>query len=415
MSRRGVFRFRVVSIRRPSRAEQPAGCGPTSKLLIDDHWIASKSGVQRVLHQPDKEPQNPLIRGDEAWALNPYCYGTAMYDEATSRFRLWYMSYNQSLPLAERTPILYATSAEGIVWDRPLLGLVAFRGSKQNNILITNYGHHDLYSPSVVRDDRDPDPQRRYKMIWWDFPKGGQGYHDDGMCVAFSPDGIRWDKCPDNPVLSAKKQERSISDVMSVMYDSRAEKFVAYAKGWADPWPAFRQIVRTESSDFIHWSEPEVVLRHAFDEKDPQSYGMVVSQYESLYLGLLCSYKKPGNETIDIQLTVSHDNRNWERVADQETFLPTGPPGSWDDGMLFLRTAADTQKPSADLLRWLGRPSQCLRLNATCGCRPGDTSQRRIRLTGRGVGRRTRHHTGANRRHRPAVGQRQRAWRINSC
>ena len=189
---------------------------------------------------------------------------------------------------------------------------------------MTHYGHHDLYSPSVLRDDRDPDPQRRYKMIWWDFPNGKRGYRDDGMCVAFSADGIRWTKHPGNPVLHAKKQERSISDVMSVMFDSRADKFVAYTKGWADPWPAFRQIVRTESSDFVHWSEPEVVLRHTFDEKDPQSYGMAVTQYESLYLGLLCSYKKPGNETIGIQLAVSHDNHKWARVANQETFLPTG-------------------------------------------------------------------------------------------
>jgi hypothetical protein len=81
------------------RAEQRAGSAPTWKLLIDDHWIASKSSVRRVLHQPDKDSQNPLIRGDHAWAINPYCYGTVMHDEATSRFKLWYMSYNHGLPL----------------------------------------------------------------------------------------------------------------------------------------------------------------------------------------------------------------------------------------------------------------------------------------------------------------------------
>ena len=316
-------------------AEQPVVAPPTSMLLIDDHWIASKSGVERTLHQPQKHASNPLIRGDDPWAINPYCYGTVMYDETASRFKLWYMSYNYGLPLAERTPILYATSEDGIAWDRPSLELVEFRGSKQNNILMTPYGHHDLYSPSVLKDSRDPNPQRRYKMIWWDFPLGKREYQDDGMCVAFSPDGIHWNKHPGNPVLHPRKQERSISDVMSVMYDHRANKFVAYTKGWADPWPAFRQIVRTESSDFVNWSEPQVVLRHAFDETDPQSYGMSVTQYEGLYLGLLSSYKKPGDETIDIQLAVSHDNRTWARVADQATFLPGGPAGSWDDGMLF--------------------------------------------------------------------------------
>src|SRR5690606_38771860 len=109
--------------------------------------------------------------------------------------------------------------------------------------------------------------------------------------------------------------------------------------GWAEPWPAFRQIVRTESSDFIHWSEPEVVVRHKNDSIDPQSYGMTVSQYGNSYIGLLHSYKKPGDETIDIQLTVSHDNKTWERVANQQTFLPLGESGSWDDGMPFSAPA----------------------------------------------------------------------------
>ena len=129
-------------------------------------------------------------------------------------------------------------SEDGAEWRRPAVGQFEFRGSADNNIVMLGYGHHDLYSPSVLRDDRDPDPQRRDKMIWWDFPTGLRGYQDDGMCVAFSPDGVQWTKHAGNPVLHAKKQERSISDVMSVMYDSLAEKFVAYTKGWADPWPA---------------------------------------------------------------------------------------------------------------------------------------------------------------------------------
>ena len=396
-----------------NRAQPPSGCESTWKLLIDDHWIASKSGVRRVLHQPEKATQNPLIRGDDAWAPNPYCYGTAMYDQATSRFKLWYMSYNPGLPLDERHADSLRHQHRRHRMGSPASGPGGVSWINQNNIVMTNYGHHDLYSPSIVRDDRDSVPERRYKMIWWDFPKGEQGYRDDGMCVAFSPDGIRWTRHPDNPVLPAKKQERSISDVMSVMYDSRAEKFVAYTKGWADPWPAFRQIVRTESSDFIHWSEPEVVLRHAFDEQDPQSYGMAVSQYEGLYLGLLCSYKKPGNETIDIQLTVSHDNKTWSRVADQATFLPTGPEGSWDDGMIFCDSADDARGPSSDLLRRVGRTPQRHRLHAARWHRPGHASQGRIRFFGRRTDRRTCDHAVADRFHRAVNDQRRSAWRIN--
>ncbi len=305
------------------------------QLFVDDYWIANSENIKSTLHQPKKHPDNPLIRGDAPWAQNPYCFGSVIYDEEESLYKIWYMSYNNGQSVAERTMVLYATSSDGIQWTRPSLKLFAFRGSMDNNIVLTNYGYHDLYSPSVIKDSADADSNRRYKMIWWDFPLGNTGYKDDGMCVAFSSDGIHWNKYSGNPVLHAQKSEHSISDVMSVMYDQRSGKYVAYTKGWADPWPAFRQIVRTESSDFLHWSEPEVVITHKHDVQDPQSYGMTVTQLGSVYLGLMASYKNPGDETIDIQLTVSHDNHHWKRVENQATFLPKGAPGSWDDGMIL--------------------------------------------------------------------------------
>ncbi len=305
------------------------------QLLIDDICIQDLSKVTRTLHQPVKYAGNPVLKGDVPWAQNPYLYGTVIYDEKTSLYKMWYMSYNHGMPLEERTPFLYATSLDGIHWDLPNLGLYEFRGSKENNIILTNYGYHDQYNPSVIQDETETDPKRRYKMLYWDYPHGEETYGDAGMCVAFSPDGIHWERYANNPVLYAMKKERSISDVMDVLLDKRNGTYVAYTKGWAEPWPKFRQIVRTQSTDFIHWSEPEVVLSHAFTDADPQSYGMPVFQYEELYLGLLRSYKKPGDETIDIQLAVSRDGIHWDRVANQQTFLPLGPKGTWDSGMLF--------------------------------------------------------------------------------
>ena len=305
------------------------------QLFIDDYWIENAQNIETKLHQPEKYSNNPIIKSDVHWEENPYCFGTVIFDKEDSIFKFWYQSYNHVEVMQERTPILYSTSKDGINWFRPNLGVIEYQGSTDNNIVLQNYGFHDLYSPSVIKDNEDTDLDKRYKMIWWDFPLGEKGYQDDGMCVAFSPDGIHWTKHPGNPVLHASKKAQSISDVMSVMQDKKTGKFVAYTKGWAEPWPAFRQIVRTESNDFIHWSEPEVVLSHKHNVKDPQSYGMTVSQYGNSYIGLLHSYKKPGDETIDVQLTVSHDNKKWERVSNQQTFLPLGKPGSWDDGMLF--------------------------------------------------------------------------------
>jgi len=43
--------------------------------------------------------------------------------------------------------------------------------------------------------------------------------------------------------------------------------------------------------------------------------------------------------TIDVQLAASRDGRQWQRVGDRQPFIPLGPPGSVDRGMIF--TAKD--------------------------------------------------------------------------
>lgn len=332
-----AFTINLTSCKDKVQTRSVADISDNWQLFVDDYWIANSSNTTMTLHQPEKHPDNPLIRGDVPWEQTPYCFGTVIYDEEVSLFKIWYQSYNYGLPVEERTPILYATSKDGIEWTRPNLGIIEFNGSNENNIVLQNYGYHDLYSPSVIKDATDPDTTRRYKMIWWDY-LGERDWHlDAGMCVAFSSDGIHWEKYFGNPVLRATRIEQSISDVMSVMHDKKTGKYVAYTKGWKDidTPEEFRQIVRTESSDFIHWSVPEVVISHDHNLNDPQSYGMTPTQLGNNYFGLLHSYKKPGNETIDVQLAISHDNKNWTRVANQKTFIPLGEEGSWDDGMLF--------------------------------------------------------------------------------
>ncbi|MCK5209649.1 MAG: hypothetical protein KAQ79_16555, partial [Cyclobacteriaceae bacterium] len=140
------------------------------QLFIDEYWIAESNNVKLTLHQPDRHANNPLIRADVPWEENPYCFGTVIYDEEESIFKFWYQSYNHALEVPERTPILYATSTDGMQWMRPNLGVTEFQGSTDNNIILQNYGYHDLYSPSVIKDVAEPDSNRRYKMIWWDFP-----------------------------------------------------------------------------------------------------------------------------------------------------------------------------------------------------------------------------------------------------
>ncbi|MBN2293868.1 MAG: hypothetical protein JXM70_15680 [Pirellulales bacterium] len=316
------------------RANDSAAKTARSRMFVDDQHIAESSNVKRTLQQPQKL-KKPLITGNGAWDSCPYMFGTVMYDRQEKIYKVWYMSYNYGQPLPVRTPFMYATSKDGRKWIRPNLGLFEYRGSKKNNIIMQNAGYHDSYTPSVVKDLKASDPGRRYKMIFWDFCGHDAYGGDSGMMIAFSPDGIRWHRHQEKPVLAAAKKEQSISDVLDLMIDPANGKFVAYTKGWAHPHPHHRQIVRTESIDFVNWSTPQVVLRHANTIKDTESYGMTVFAHEGMYFGLLRIYHSKTDKTIDIQLTSSRDGKKWNRVADQATFIPRGAEGAWDDGMIF--------------------------------------------------------------------------------
>ena len=74
--------------------------------------------------------------------------------------------------------LCYATSKDGIHWEKPELGIVDFHGSKKNNIVLR--GEHGI---GVLEDPHETDPQKRYKAIK-PFKHRTQ--------VWFWPDGLNW-------------------------------------------------------------------------------------------------------------------------------------------------------------------------------------------------------------------------------
>ncbi len=94
-----------------------------------------------------------------------------------------------------------------------------------------------------------------------------------------------------------------------------------------------RRIAYTESNDLINWTQPRLII--GTDELDTlYLYGMPVSLYQNMYLGLLQNLyshadhdriKVPKSHEVDIQLTWSHDGAAWERHPERPIFIPTGP------------------------------------------------------------------------------------------
>jgi hypothetical protein len=267
-------------------------------------------------------------------------------------YKLWYQAFSGK-EARERTKacvVAYAESKDGIQWDRPSLNLFSYNGIEDTNIvLIGNGGHSFNYGASVVVTPHDPDKSRRYKMAYFDWSfRGGQEY--PGLSVAFSADGIHWRKYSDAPLLRASygsfgeilpysnekgrpwSKPLSVSDALGAIYDDRLRSYVIYTKLWIDRpdggmyWK--HAMGRTSSPDFIHWSEPEIVL--APDDADPpwlEFHASPAFYYNDCYFALLqILHRDVGGGIIDIELATSRDG----------LFLTRGEGKRFDTGSIFL-------------------------------------------------------------------------------
>jgi len=322
-------------------------------LFIDDHEVESIDGLTRVIHQPIKH-SHPVIRCEQPWEMfGIQTYGTIIYDEAEQLFKAWYLTHAgpstdrvrvDGVPRpANMTLLAYATSRDGIAWRKPSLGQVNFERSTNNNLL--RNGRLNVEGASVLLEPEDTDPSRRYKAFYWEHGSGdlvkredgsflwtdGEG---DGIWVSFSPNGIHWTNHPANPVI------RVGSDTgQSVVWDPKLRLYVAYGRfGFG------RRVARSGSPDFVHWSKPQLVLEP--DERDglnTQFYGISVTLYEGIYVGMLWVFHIDADGhlgggkdrgTIDVQLASSRDGVKWERAGDRRTFIPNGPPADWDSRII---------------------------------------------------------------------------------
>ncbi len=163
-------------------ASGPVQLDQRVQLFIDDFLIERTERVWRTLNRSRKVPENPIIKPDRPWegylVLQP---GSVIYDPNKRQFQMWYNTLATESDSDIEQFLCYATSQDGIRWEKPELGLVDFRGSKANNIVLRwcNWDH------SVIRDPEDPDPNRLYKMVYWQT-------HDRDRC------GI-CRRCPEGP------------------------------------------------------------------------------------------------------------------------------------------------------------------------------------------------------------------------
>ena len=321
------------------------------QLFIDNYVIEHMDpGLKKVFPRPVREPSNPVLREDKQWETG-VGWASVIRDDEEGLWKAWYVT--------GRSVLCYATSSDGLEWEKPSLGLVDTEGGGANNLLNLD---GVSASPTVFKDGSDPNPERRYKI----FVLRKKPVY--GMAVGFSSNGLEW-QMKGEPVLTAAN-DPGLGDRPTMMPDPDNRRYIAFTKReMNNPYASgdWGMIHRTRcisfSDDFEMWTDPIPCLRaDDLDPPDLQIYGLVGFRYESLYLGLMDMYWSrdtgPEERTMDIQLAVSRDGEAWWRAAERRTFLTYDQEKSWERFMVLPMNSAPVRDGEEIRIYYLGSGSR---------------------------------------------------------
>jgi len=318
-------------------------------LFLDDWFLSWHQGLRRIWKQP-----RPI---GEPYA-DPYAEEGASpasveYHEGTGQWHAW----NTSLcnPVGRGQPLRAGVgnhlmvlwrSDDGLQW-RPYDGGI-------HNDNVPQDWPHVLFSQAtsgggqVYRDEREEDPQRRYKSVTvlctgTDPVHGVLGYTSETRIIT-SGDGTGWK-------VAELVQPLPSDTYHSFSYNPSSRRYQLLLRASSPD----RRIFMARSEDTRTWEKPFLVLGP--DASDPpcaQFYGMPHFQYHGYYIGMLWVFhtqydelaRRKGEGRIETQLTYSLNGVSWNRTH-RGPFIPMGEPGGAGEGCVFGCSLVD--RPGKDL------------------------------------------------------------------
>lgn len=223
--------------------EEAIRVGPGWELFVDNHLIDKiRGGVELRLHSPTA--REVVLVHDKPWEGNTSGYHTIFQDGDICRmyYRGWGHDGKTQKQLHPAV-VCYAESKDGIEWTRPNLGLVEFGGSKENNIILSDFGTHN-FTPFK---DTNPGCAREalYKAV-----ARGEGSANRQLFAFQSADGIGWKLMQEGPIVT----EGAFDSQNLAFWDSVRGEYRCYFRDFRD---GFRDIKTCTSKDFIRWTKPE--------------------------------------------------------------------------------------------------------------------------------------------------------------
>ncbi len=262
-------------------------------------------------------------------------FPSVLFDREAGLFKMWYGLWERNRR-DEDSVLAYATSRDGITWEKPRLGLFNYRGTRRNNLVLD----HNGLCCGVFKDLREDDPAKRYKMLFM----CSDSYK---VCAAYSADGLHWKRYRGGaPVISQFPDGLFADSHMVAYWDPGLSRYVAILRQrTGEGRSRHKTPAQAESRDFVHWTPPRPLLRaEAADGKYRQFYNMEVMLYEGMRLGFTTVFAHGSQEDHpfdrgSVQLTYSRDGRHWERWKGR-VFLPCSEqPGDFDWGMVYAAQA----------------------------------------------------------------------------
>ena len=311
-------------------------------LAIDDVSLPLRKNLCLYMTAPSVRAEAVLLpehgNPDAPDNAAAHFYGSVLHDGGT--FRMWYYACHWGEPDPRHPlegnlgigPVCYAESDDGITWTKPALGQVEWRGSRNNNIIrLATLGNEGVH---VIKDDGDPDPARRYKMIY-NYEPANRNFWT--IRTATSPDGLHWTDGPELPYDEFFEQASFYQ--FNGMYYANGQIHGCSEGGH----PSGRQGFAILSPDFDHWlaersesfllPEPaDPALRGATMPYDQVHIGVGAASFGNVLVGIHCIWHNQsfpteedwfglGTSSGDFGLVVSNDGLHFREPVKGHVFL----------------------------------------------------------------------------------------------
>ena len=335
----------------------PTTRGESTLFSFDDVSIPFTRNLRMTMHPPRKHPGNPLVRRGPPGA--PDSFGVQFYGSIVrheGKFKLWYVAVDEELNRHSGSVTCwrpaYAESRDGIHWEKPNLGLVEYKGDRDNNLVLMEPAPLGTINLKVLVEPEDPDPNRRYKMIAHTCVVEGKKKGQSTLCPLFSADGVRWrlgvDAVPVNGLLPKEKMVIPPHHFEGAggLYKWQGLYSAAGQGGRGTLAHSGRPIVTYRSPDLIHWSETLHVsfLREGQHEAFPEGEGEETHEGVSVWhrgnvllglYGLWHGAPEWKDRTLDLGFLISNDGIHFREPVTDLVYLRRGEDGEWDQGGLI--------------------------------------------------------------------------------